>query len=525
MKRRDFLRNTIPATILPAFINGHTVTAMSSSPWLNTLTNFTTNTDHVLVIIQMNGGNDGLNMVIPIDNYANYYKARTNIAIPEGKILKLNGNNKTGLHPVMTGIQELFNTGKMAVVQSAGYPDPNLSHFRATDIWMSGSDSDELVNTGWIGRYLNYEYPNFPSGYPNATMPDPLAIQIGSVSSLTFHGPTMGMAMSITNPTSFYNIVDDVQDPAPATRAGKELTFIREIARQTELFAGSIKKAAGHATQQLPYPDNNLLAAKLKIVARLIKGGLKTRVYMVSYTGFDTHSMQTEQDDPTTGKHADLLKELSGAVKAFQDDLAFLGIEDRVISFTFSEFGRRIKSNFSIGTDHGAAAPMLIFGSKVQSGILGNNPSIPSNVDVNINIPHQYDYRSVYASILEKWFCADNTALQTILLKNFQSLPIIQDGLCNGIDDLNKKAGNNLISAYPNPFTIQTNIKYITLGGHTLVQVIDGMGRVIKYLVDKEQPGNTYTIPFDSHGLAAGVYYLRLQNGPLQQVIPVLKVK
>ena len=525
MKRRDFLRNTLPATILPSFVNGHTVTALSSSPWLSTLTNFTTDTDHVLVIIQMNGGNDGLNMVIPKDNYSNYFNARSNIAIPENKILALQGNNKTGLHPAMKGIQELYNNGKAAIVQAAGYPQPNLSHFRATDIWMSGSESDEVIDTGWVGRYLNYEFPNFPNGYPNATMPDPLAIQIGSVSSLTFHGPAMGMAMSITNPTSFYKIVDDVQDPAPPTRAGKELTFIREIARQTELFAGSIKKAATNATQQLPYPTDNRLADQLKVVARLIKGGLKTRVYMVSYGGFDTHSMQTDTVDPTIGKHADLLKELSDAVKAFQDDLAFLQIEDRVLSFTFSEFGRRIKSNFSVGTDHGAAAPMFIFGSKVQSGVLGENPSITANTTVNNNIPHQYDYRSVYASILEKWFCADNMALQSVLLKNFQSLPIIQDGLCNGIDDLNKKAGISLISNYPNPFTSNTTVKYITQGGHTLVQVIDCMGRVVNSLVDKDQIGNTYTIPFNSSGLAAGSYYLRLQNGPLQQVRPILKVK
>lgn len=524
MNRRDFLRNTVPATILPSFVNGQTVTALASSPFLGTLTNFATETDHVLVIIQMNGGNDGLNMVIPRDNYSNYFNARNNIAIPESKILALQGNDKTGFHPAMTGIQQLYNSGKVAVVQSAGYPEPNLSHFRSTDIWMSAADSDHILDTGWMGRYLNYEFPNFPIGYPNATMPDPLALQIGSVSSLTFHGPTMGMAMSITNPTSFYKIVDDIQDPAPSTRAGRELTYIREVARQTEVFASSIKEAATRTTQQLPYPESNELGEQLKIVARLIKGGLKTRVYMVSMRGFDTHSMQTEADT-TIGKHAELLKELSDAVKAFQDDLSFLGIEDRVLSFTFSEFGRRIKSNFSIGTDHGAAAPMLVFGSKVQSGVLGENPHIPSNISTGVNIPHQYDFRSVYASILENWFCADNTALQTVLLKNFQSLPIVKDGTCNGINNENKNAGINLISNYPNPFTVSTKVKYITQGGHTLVQVIDCMGRVVRRLVDQEQDGNTYIIPFDSTGLAPGIYYLRLQNGPLQQVRPMLKVK
>lgn len=525
MKRRAFLRHTVPAAILPAFVNGQTITALSPSPLLNMLTNFTTETDHVLVIIQMNGGNDGLNMVIPRDNYSGYFNARSNIAIPENKILALQGNAKSGLHPAMTGIQQLYNDGKAAIVQSAGYPQPNLSHFRSTDIWMSGSDSEEVVDTGWVGRYLNYEFPNFPNGYPNAVMPDPPAIQIGAVSSLTFHGPSMGMAMSITNPTSFYSIVDDVQDPAPATRAGKELTYVREIARQTELFATSVKRAASKTTQQLPYPENNRLAEQLKIVARLVKGGLKTRVYMVSYNGFDTHSMQTDQADTTIGKHADLLKELSDSVKAFQDDLAFMGVEDRVITFTFSEFGRRIKSNFSIGTDHGVAAPMLVFGSKVQNGILGKNPDIPSGISVHDNIPHQYDYRSVYASILEQWFCADAVALQSVLLKNFQSLPLIQNGVCSNINDVNQNSEASLIFNYPNPFTTSTQVKYTVRSGHVLVQVIDGMGRVVKILVDKVQDGNTHTISFDSTGLATGVYYLRLQNGALQQVRPILKVR
>ncbi len=523
MKRRDFLRNTIPATILPSFINGESVTALAPNSFLNAITNYAEETDHVLVIIEMNGGNDGLNMVIPRDTYSAYYNIRSNIAIPEANILRLQGAEKTGLHPAMTGIQQLFNDGKVAIVQAAGYPEPNLSHFRSTDIWMSASDSNEVVTTGWMGRYLNEEYPNYPSGYPNATMPDPPAIQIGSLSSLAFHGPNIGMAMTITNPTSFYRIVDDVQDPAPATRAGKELTYIREIARQTEKFADAIKRAATRSTQQLPYPEDNGLANQLKIVARLIKGGLKTRVYKVSMRGFDTHSMQTEMGNPLQGVHAVLLKELSDAMKAFQDDLAFLGLEDRVLSFTFSEFGRRINSNFSIGTDHGEAAPMMVFGSRVQPGIIGNNPGIPPPGS-NSNIPHQYDYRSVYASILESWFCADNVTLQSVLLKNFQSLPVIQQGACSNVSRP-KSTEVSLISNYPNPFTINTTVKYITQGGHTLVQVIDCMGRVVRKLVDTNQTGNTYTVSFDSTGLAPGIYYFRLQNGPLQQVKSMLKVR
>lgn len=526
MKRRDFLLRTLPTAIVPSVIGPYAVRAMGPSPMLDALMNMATETDHVLVIIQLNGGNDGLNMVIPRDNYSAYVNARANVAIPENKILALSGNAKTGLHPAMTGMQTLFNEGKLNIIQSVGYPNPNFSHFRATDIWMSASDSNQVINTGWTGRYLNEEYANYPNGYPNATMPDPLAIQIGSVTSLALQGPAMSMGMSITNPTSFYNLVGSIQDPAPPTPAGKELTYIRLIAQQTQQYATVIKNAATAVPQQVTYPSNNGLADQLKIVARLVKGGLKTRVYMVSMGGFDTHSVQVNATDTTTGNHANLLKILSDAVKAFMDDLKFLGIEDRVIGMTFSEFGRRIKSNSSVGTDHGAAAPMILFGSQVQGGVLGNNPTIPASASVSDNIPHQYDFRSVYASILQNWFCSSPTTLEAVLLKNFQSLPVIKNSACaTGLDDINRNAGDTLIINYPNPFVESTTITFKTTGGHTLVQVIDALGRVIRNLTDRDYAPGTYTISFNAGGLPTGVYYMRLQNGTIQQVKAMLKTR
>ncbi|MEI8059789.1 MAG: DUF1501 domain-containing protein, partial [Ferruginibacter sp.] len=355
MKRRDFLRNTIPAAILPNVINGFSVKAFGAESPLAQLLGGTTDTDHVLVIVQLSGGNDGLNTVIPIDTYSSYFNARSNIAIPQDKILKL--TDKTGLNPAMTGMKSLFDDGKLGVIQAVGYPTPNFSHFRATDIWMSASASDEVLNSGWSGRYLNYEFPNFPIGYPNVSMTDPLGIQIGSTTTLTFQGPSVSMGMSISNPTSFYNLLNGIEDPAPNTPAGKELQYVRLVALQTSKYTSVVKAAADKVTLQSPYPTGNSLADQLKIVARLIKGGLKTRVYMVQYGSFDTHSLQTTTTDTTIGTHANLLKNVSDAIKAFQDDLKFLAIEERVVGMTFSEFGRRIKSNSSVGTDHGAAAP------------------------------------------------------------------------------------------------------------------------------------------------------------------------
>ncbi len=529
MKRRDFLRNTVPTvTLLPALIGGFSVKAYSAdSPFMQALAGATIDTDKVLVLIQLNGGNDGLNMVIPIDGYGNYYNARANIAIAQNKVLTLNGNNKTGLHPSMTGMQTLFNEDKLAIIQAVGYPSPSYSHFRATDIWMSASDADTEVDSGWAGRYLASEFPNYPNGFPNSAMPDPLAIQIGSITSLALQGPAVSMGMSLTDPVNFYNLINNLVDPTPDTPWGKELKYIRMVVQQTQQYSTVIKAAAARVPSQGSYPSGNDLAEQLKIVARLVKGGLKTRIYMVSTGGFDTHSAQTTASDTSVGHHANLLGEVSDAIKSFMDDLKGLGVEDRVMGMTFSEFGRRIKSNSSVGTDHGAAAPVFVFGKNVKPGIVGTNPAIPSSVSVNDNIPYQYDFRSIYSSILSQWFCVKTTELETIMFKDFQNIPLCINTACGstGITDVYQTAGDQLIINYPNPFVDSTKITFKTAGGHTLVHIIDTLGRSIKTLTDKEYTAGVYTVDFEGYGLPSGVYYTRLQNGVVQQVRPMLKVR
>ena len=521
MKRRDFLRTSVPAVVLPTVINGFSVKAFGAESPLAQLLNGSTPNDHVLVIVQLSGGNDGLNTVIPIENYANYFNARSNIAIPENKILQLTA--KTGLNPAMTGMKALYDEGKLSLVQAAGYPTPNFSHFRATDIWMSASDSNQVIVNGWAGRFLNYEYPNFPVGYPNNSMPDPLGIQIGSTTSLTFQGPAVSMGMSISNPTSFYNLLSGIEDPAPNNNAGKELKYVRLVAKQTSAYTTVVKAAADAVTQQAPYPTPNPLADQLKIVARLIKGGLKTKIYQVNYGSFDTHSLQTTTTDPTVGSHATLLKNVSDAIKAFQDDLKFLQIEDRVMGMTFSEFGRRIKSNSSTGTDHGAAAPMFLFGKNVIPKLWGDNPTIPANANVNDNIPMQYDFRSVYASLMENWLCVKNADLQQIMLKDFQQLALVNNATCKPVPPV--AAGTSYLEIWGTPFTQSTVIKYKTDGGHTLLQIFDTMGRLVKTPVDADLPAGSYTYNYDSGPLPVGVYYARLQNGPMQQVKAMIKVR
>lgn len=425
MKRRDFFKATMPI-VLPSLINGVSLKALAESPFLRMAARGA-GSDRVLVLIQLNGGNDGLNTVVPLEYYGAYHNARANIAIPEDKVLRLEGFEATGLHPAMPELQQLFNAGKVTILQGVSYPQPNFSHFRATDIWLTGADAGQVLPTGWAGRYLDQRYPHFPQDYPNTGMPDPLAIQVGSLVSPALQGPALTMGMAISNPNSFYDLIGDKAETTANSRAGEQLAYIREMAVKTDQYAGVIKKAAQKVTKQsdkYPVTGKNPLADQLKIVARLVAGGLKTQIYLVSMGGFDTHAKQTDGTDTTTGAHAKLLARLSEAINAFQDDLSYLQVGNRVMGMTFSEFGRRIQSNASGGTDHGAAAPVFVFGEGVRPGIIGQNPIIPDRLTVNDNVAMQTDFRAIYSSILEKWFQTDATETATVLLRNYPVLAL-----------------------------------------------------------------------------------------------------
>lgn len=426
MKRRKFLRDTITGVVLPSFLQGISLKALAGTPGMHAH-HAAFNNDRVLVLIQLAGGNDGINTVIPFDQYSAYTAARPNIFLPQEKVLRLNGFDAAAFNPALANLQQLFNDGKLGVVQAVSYPKPNFSHFRATDIWMTGSDSDKVVSSGWAGRFLSDVYPQFPDNFPNEAMPDPLAIQVGAVVSTVLQGPLFTMGMAISNPAGFYKLVEGKVNVNANSRWGEQLDYIELMSQKTDQYATVIKKAAQKVPAQSPaWPaaGKNPLADQLKIVARLIAGGLKTKVYMVSTGSFDTHAKQTETDT-ITGTHAKLLQRVSEAIGAFMTDLQFLQIEDRVMGMTFSEFGRRIKSNASGGTDHGAAAPVFYFGKAIKPGIVGTNPAIPEKVTVNDNVPMQHDFRSLYASVLQNWFNMPVQEIQQILMGDFPLVPIV----------------------------------------------------------------------------------------------------
>lgn len=511
MKRREFLRKSLAAGAAPVILNGFPVKALANHPIVGFLGK-TGYEDRVLVIIQLNGGNDGINTVLPLDQYSNIMNVRSNVAIAENKVLKLNGTNATGLHPAMTELRAMYDSGKVSIVQSVGYPNPDFSHFRSTDIWLTASDSNQFLSSGWMGRYLDIKFPDYPTDYPNTEHPDPPAIQIGAMVSPALQGHSHSLGMSITDPTSFYQFVTGTVDPAPATPAGHELTYVRLVAQQTQAYSAVVKSAATKASNLstlYPTAGQNTLADQLKIVAQLIAGGLKTQVYMVSLGGFDTHSAQVVAGATETGTHATLLSRISVAVNAFQDDLQKLGVADRVLGMTFSEFGRRIISNASLGTDHGTAAPMFLFGSKVNGGIYGTNPIIPSSPTVNDNIPMQYDFRSVYTTVLKNWFGVSDTELSQTMLKEFPVLSFVSPLNPTGISE--QYIDVNSVTAYPNPCREHTQIRFTTQGGLLRIRLFDQFGKLLNVVSEATYTSGTHDVVLNTAQLPAGLYYYQLQ--------------
>ncbi|MCB0570656.1 MAG: DUF1501 domain-containing protein [Phaeodactylibacter sp.] len=528
MKRRDFLRNTSMAGLaaLPHFMPGFGSGLFNVSPWARILKTTANLHDRVLVLVRLDGGNDGLNTVVPIDQYEKLAEARPQVILPESEILPLSGYDSLGLHPAMAGLQSLFQQEKLKIIQSVGYPNQDYSHFRSSDIWMTGADADEVLSTGWAGRYLHYEYPNFPAEYPNDEMPDPLALEIGATLSLTVQGPISTMGMSVFDPAAFYELISGIDAPVPNTPAGEQLAYIRTVARQSNLYGDVVTEAYEAGANLAYYPDNNELAEQLRIVARLISGGLKTPLYLVSISGFDTHDNQVDSSGHSQGQHANLLRQLSDAISAFQRDIDQLGHADRVLGMTFSEFGRRIIANNSNGTDHGAAAPLFVFGQNVSGGVLGDNPYIPSEVFGGDNLPMQYDFRSVYATMLKDWFCVPESDIESILFSDFQALPIldVMDCIPTASRERHQSAGLQLLAAWPNPFTEKTTVSF-SGQGRVLLQVFNGSGKLAATLANRYFPKGEHRLDWDATGLPSGNYYIRIQLGAFQQVKTVIKVR
>ncbi|MBT1705203.1 DUF1501 domain-containing protein [Chryseosolibacter indicus] len=571
--RRDFLKKFPLAMSVPFTLAGTSIKVMGD----NSLTRLAaaSKSDRVLIILQMHGGNDGLNAVIPVDKYELYYNKRPNIAIPNKNrsrgFVSLDGTlpleKQVGFHPDMLGMKSLYDHANLAVIQGVSYKKNNGSHFRGRDIWFMGGSADDYLQSGWLGRYLQGEYAplKYPQDFPNSDMKDPLAIEMGSDLSLVFHQEgNIPTSIAINSPESFAELVEELDgfvdeqiDPRGLPPQGlqgspyyKELEWILSLEDKTKDYAARLAEVYkkgdsmnGFNNYPKNYPYNapkgsltNPLSEQLKIISRLLAGGCQTKVFLVKIGGFDTHAEQVENYDTTMGSHAALLHHISSAMNAFQQDLRTRGLDDRVLTITTSEFGRRVTSNGSYGTDHGTAGPMFIFGKGVKPGIQGDAFKLTPN---GHNLDMQYDYRVVYANIMRNWMLnEDDEATATAKLdkifpnsedptkgimtggtadgETFFEMPIVSKVITGNGDFIGDRF--SMEDPYPNPAKDKISITFYLNSSYLVnIDVYNNQGKKVKTLTSKEYTPGSHTIEADVSALETGTYICEYKCGFFKQ--------
>ena len=419
--RRKFLRTVILggaiAPTVPSFVN-RTFAALDGVAAAN-FTPVTGKDDTILVVMQLAGGNDGLNTVIPFADDA-YFKARPGLAIPADKVRRL--DDYCGLHPSLENLGALLGEGQASIVQGVGYPNPNRSHFRATEIWHTASDADKNEAHGWLGRYCDAACAGEDPG---------AGIAIGDQVPQALRSES-GQSIAIGAPQDYQ--FQDGMDPAPmepdddaSSPAGGSIDmlfgasdpdvnvadFLQRTALDAVASSSRVQDILRKSRRGADYPATDL-GRRLQLVARLIGGGMPSRVYYVSLGGFDTHANQA-------GAHERQLSVFDQAVGAFCRDMKAQGNFDRVMLLTFSEFGRRVAQNASGGTDHGAAAPLFLFGGALKGGLVGQHPSL-TKLERG-DLVHHTDFRTVYATLLEQWL---KTPSAPVLGRDFGSLSLMR---------------------------------------------------------------------------------------------------
>ena len=542
MKRRTFLKSAIAtAAATPFFLEGMQVHASTPLKYLAQMPQANLN-DRILIICQLFGGNDGLNTIIPSNtdllpnNYETYVNIRQNIHIPKEKCVNYaNINFAPNLGGTVNGITYsdkgglvgLLQQGSLAVVQGIGYPYPNLSHFRSTDIWLSGinsSDPNVRLDTGWVGRYLEKQYPNFPASLPD----DPLAIQFGGF-SLALQSSKGRMGIEVNDPSNQKGVGTGsstseltLDDESKGISYENEFNFVADIASRSNKYAQRVidaytagttgtKKITGNYA-------NNSFATQMKNCAALIAGGLNTKVYVVSLGGFDNHV--TQNTDFNVGTHPSLLNQFSDAISQFMYDMVKLNMGDRVIGLTVSEFGRRPAENGSLGTDHGTSSVQFIFGTQVNSGAFGYIPNLDPQGEDSGNLVFNIDYHAVYLEVLTKWFDMTLDDARSMLpdpnlitnIAHLDPLPVIQTqkNYVNYKPEALKLAiGGN----YPNPFANRTTISLdIPQGGLVTLDISSIDGKFNRRIFERNFAAGSQSIPVDLD-LASGNYLLIARSG------------
>jgi uncharacterized protein (DUF1501 family) len=508
INRRDFIRTSAMVSI-PLTIGGLPLFAMnrSSSSFFNG------DNDKILVLVQLQGGNDGLATIYHANQYANLQAVRGNIIIPESSII--NFHNEYGFHSAMQSMKDIWTMENLGIVQNVGYPNQNRSHFRSIDIWNSASSAEEFEIKGWIGKYYDLNYSDYPTGYPNQECPHPFALTMGKIISETCQGVNANYSLSLLDPFNPGTALVNAEGDIPANCYGDALSFVNDTVSQTNAFASVISKAANSGNNLSKKWDNltTELSKKLKNVARLISGGLQTKIYVVQLGGFDTHDNQVVSGSTTTGIHDGLLRELSDALCAFQDDLNLLKVNDKVIGMTYSEFGRRIRSNDSLGSDHGTAAPVFLFGSCIKNQILGDHPEIDRQVGIEDGVPMQYDFRDIYATILKNWLGLKDPEVFDVINPDVKILPIFKPGCLPTTTDVEDETKNDVqINVLPNPATHFVSIELDNLDSFTQISIYDGQGMQIEKLHINTLRRIDKNINLNISNYPSGSYFVHVQN-------------
>jgi uncharacterized protein (DUF1501 family) len=406
MRRNHFLLGAISGLTIAANADGFFAKALAAAslPGLPA-----GGDDRVLIIVNMQGGNDGLNTVVP-HGMQQYYRYRPSIGVTPNEVLGLNA--QIGLNPNLKSLKSMYDAGNVAIVQGVGYPKPDHSHFRSTEIWQTAAP-DRYESTGWLGRYLD------SAGLPSSNLFNAVAlaqvlpeammsrtVDVPSIAQL--QGYRLASDRQATSRTTFTSLLSDARTPF----SSPYLATVAEIEDHAQRGSEELPKLIGNYKTDASYPAT-AIGRSLALAAQIVGSKIGTRVIYVQHGSFDTHAAQKVTQDR-------LLRELSDALKAFYDDLAAHGNDKRTLTMTFSEFGRRVAENASRGTDHGEAGPMFLIGGGVKGGIYGDHPSL-DDLD-NGDIKFTVDFRSVYATVVEKWFGKPSTG---IIAGTFATLPMI----------------------------------------------------------------------------------------------------
>ncbi len=383
MKRRNFLQLSALASgsiLIPQFLKGSQ----------HFLPKRTQSNGKTLVVIQLSGGNDGLNTIVPYRN-DDYYRLRPRLGIPQNEVLKL--TDELGLNPMMTGLRQLYDNGEMSIINNVGYPNPNRSHFRSMEIWQTGSDANEYLSSGWLGRYLDATCSGSCTTMHHG-------IEVDSQLSLAMKGEKV-KGIAVQNPKQLHQVTkhDFYQDVAQTAHHDhhhdhENLAYLYKTMIETANSAEYIHSKSRVYPNKATYPQNKL-ARSLKTIAQLIAADIDTSVFYVSFGSFDTHANQKNQQNR-------LLKNYSEAVTAFVKDLKAYRKLDEVMIFTFSEFGRRVAENASGGTDHGAANNVFLMGGQLEKAGFYNAPPNLKKLDQG-DLMYDVDFRDVYANLLGGW--------------------------------------------------------------------------------------------------------------------------